>query len=71
MRLLRSTKSDIDKHKNGEYEQELDLVEVVLMHCNLGNSDYQQPSEVLFTLVFIKQLINWQLYNWSLSYHIH
>lgn len=57
MRLLRSTKPDIDKDKNGEYEQELELVEVVLMHCNLGNNEYQQASKVLFLFVFIKQLI--------------
>lgn len=57
MRLLRSTKPDIDKDKNGEYEQELELVEVALMHCNLGNNKYQQASKVLFLFVFIKQLI--------------
>ena len=35
MRLLGSTKKDVDKDKNGEIVPELESVELVLMHCNL------------------------------------
>ena len=34
----------------------LESVEVVLVHCNLVNNNYQQTSKVLFTFVPNKQL---------------
>ena len=34
----------------------LESVEVVLVHCNLVNNNYQQASKVLFTFVPNKQL---------------
>ena len=51
MKLLGSTKKDVDKDENGEDEPKLESVEVVLVHCNLVNSSYQQSSKVLFTFV--------------------
>ena len=45
MRLLGSTKKDVDKDKNGEIVPELESVEVVLMHCNLVKNDYQHASK--------------------------
>ena len=33
----------------------LESVEVVLVHCNLVNNNYQQASKVLFTFVLNKQ----------------
>ena len=33
----------------------LETVEVVLVHCNLVNNDYQQASKVLVTFVSNKQ----------------
>ena len=33
----------------------LETVEVVLVHCNLVNNNYQQASKVLFTFVSNKQ----------------
>ena len=33
----------------------LESVEVVLVHCNLVNNNYQQASKVLFTFVTNKQ----------------
>ena len=33
----------------------LESVEVVLVHCNLVNNNYQQTSKVLFTFVTNKQ----------------
>ena len=65
MKLLRSTKRDVDKDKDGEDVPKLESVEVVLMHCNLVNSSYQQTSKVLFTFVPDKhfgQLITISLY---------
>ena len=55
MKLLRSTKDIIDSDKNSENVPKLENVEVVLVHCNLVNNDYQQHSRVLFTFVPTKQ----------------
>ena len=35
MKLLRSTKKVVNKDKNGENVPKLEIVEVVLVHCNL------------------------------------
>ena len=56
MKLLGSTKKDVDKDKNGEDVPKLESVEVVLVHCNLVNNSYQQASEVLFIFVPNKQV---------------
>ena len=55
MKLLGSTKKDVDKDKDGEDAPKLESAEVVLMHCNLVNNSYQQASKVLFTFVPNKQ----------------
>ena len=51
MKLLGSTKNKITKDKNGENMQHLEITEVVLVHCNMVNNDYQQDSRVLYTFV--------------------
>ena len=51
MKLLGSTVSKINKDKNGENVPHLEVVELVLVHCNLVNNDYQQDSRLLFTFV--------------------
>ena len=43
-KLLGSTKSKITKDKNGEKVPHLEIVELVLIHCNLVNNNYQQNS---------------------------
>ena len=48
-KLFGSTKKLIDKTKNGENVPSLEVVEAVLVHCNLVDSQYQQNSEVLYT----------------------
>ena len=61
MKLLGSTKKVVDKDKNGENVSKLESAEVVLVHCNLVQNDYQLTSKVLFTFVPNKvfgQLIN-------------
>ena len=39
----------INKIKNGEKVPSLEVVEVVLVQCNLVDNQYQQKSEVLYT----------------------
>ena len=51
MKLLGSTESKITKDKNGENVPYLEIVELVLVHCNLVNNDYQQDSRILYTFV--------------------
>ena len=46
MKLLGSTKKVVDKDKNGENVPKLEIVEVVLVHCNLVKNDYQHTSVV-------------------------
>ena len=55
IKLLGSTKKDVDKDKEREDVTKLESVEVVLLHCNLVNNSYQQASKVLFTFVPNKQ----------------
>ena len=55
MKLLGSTKKDVDQDKDGEDVPKLESVEAVLVHCNLVNNNYQQASKVLFTFVPSKQ----------------
>ena len=55
MRLLGSTKKDVDSDKNSENVPKLESVEVVLVHCNLVKNDYQHTSKVLFSFVPNKQ----------------
>ena len=51
MKLLGSTENKITKDKNGENVPHLEITEVVLVHCNIVNNDYQQDSSVLYTFV--------------------
>ena len=51
MKLLGSTKNKITKAKNGENLPHLEITEVVLVHCNIVNNDYQQDSRALYTFV--------------------
>ena len=51
MKLLGSTENKITKDKNGEnvpYAY-LEITEVILVHCNIVNNDYQHDSRVLYT----------------------
>ena len=51
MKLLGSTENKITKDKNGENVPHLEITEVVLVHCNIVNNDYQQDSRVSYILV--------------------
>ena len=67
MKLLGSTKKDVDSDKNSENVPKLKSVEVVLVHCNLVKNDYQHTSKVLFSFVPNKQF--GQLINISIFHH--
>ena len=41
MKLLGSTENKIAKDRNGENVSHLQITEVVLVHCNIVNNDYQ------------------------------
>ena len=51
MELLGSTENKITKDKHGENVPRLEIKELVLVHCNIVNNDYQQHSRVLYTFV--------------------
>ena len=58
MKLLGSTKTKITKNENGDNAPHLEIIEVVLIHCNIINNDYQR---VLYTFVpnkSFRQLLN-------------
>ena len=51
MKLLESTKDKITKDQNGEDLSHLEINEVVLVHCNIVNNNYQHDSRVLYKFV--------------------
>ena len=51
MKLFGSTKKVVDKDKTEENIPKLEIVEVVLVHCNLVKNDYQHTLKVLFSFV--------------------
>ena len=51
MKLLGSTENKIAKDRNGENVPHLEITELVLVHCNIVNNDYQQDLIVLYTFV--------------------
>ena len=46
MKLLGNTKNKVSKDINGESVSHLEVTEVVLVHCNVVNNDYQHDSRV-------------------------
>ena len=51
MKLLGSTKINITKDENGKNVSHLKITEVVLVHCNIVNNNYQHDFRVLYTFV--------------------
>ena len=58
MKLLGSTEKKITKDKNGENVPHLEITEVVSVHCNIVNNDYQQVSRVFYTFVPNKAFVS-------------
>ena len=48
MKLLWSTKSKITKDENGGNMPHLEITDVVLVYCNIGNNEYQHDSSALY-----------------------
>ena len=55
IKLIGSTKSRITKNENGENVTRLEITEVIIVHFNTLNKNYQQSSRVLHTFVPNKQ----------------
>ena len=51
MKLLGNTESEITKDDSGENVSHLEITEVVLVHCNIVNNNYQHDSRVLYTFI--------------------
>ena len=51
MKLLGSTHNKITEDKNSKNSPHLETIEVVLVHCNIVNNDYQLESIVVAHLV--------------------
>ena len=51
IKVLASTKSKIYKDKNGDNVPHSEITDVILVHCNTVNKDYQEDSRVLYTFV--------------------
>ena len=51
MTLLGSTESKITKDKNCENVPHLEAVELVFVHCNIINNNYQPHSRMSYTFV--------------------
>ena len=49
MKLLESITIMINKDENCENDPHLKLIEVVLVHCNIVDNDYQHDLRVLYT----------------------
>lgn len=50
-KLLGSEKSKIESNKNGENPPQLEIADVVLVHCNLVDNQYQLNSKILHSFV--------------------
>ena len=56
MKLLGCSKSKVTKDENGENVPHSEIAEVVLVHCNIVNNDFQQNSRVFCIFVRNKSL---------------
>ena len=54
MKLFGSIKKLIDKTKNGENVPSLEVVEIVLVQCNIVHNQYQRKSKVSYTFIHNK-----------------
>ena len=57
VKLLKRTKSKITKDENGDHIPCLEITEVVLVHCNIVNSDHQYNSRIIHSFLII-HLVN-------------
>ena len=58
MKLFGSTKKLVKKTKNRKYMKSLvEVVEIVLVQCNLEDNQYQQKSETLYAFTPISPIL--------------
>ena len=57
MKLLGSTGNKITKGKNSENVPHLEITEVILVHCNIVNNDYQQDNHYCIHLFQINHSV--------------
>ena len=53
MKLLGSIKIKVTKDGNGENLPYLEITEIVLAHCNIGNNNYQSCISIIMSLAYI------------------
>ena len=51
MKRVATIKNKVTNDENGENVPHLEITEVVLIHCNIVNNDYQQDSRALYAFV--------------------
>ena len=64
--MLRSTKSKITKNEIGENVPNLEITEVVSIHCNIVSNNYQRNLRVIYAFVsnkLFRQLIEFSHQN--------
>ena len=54
-----NTKYKITKDKNGKNVSHVEVAEVLLVHCNIVNNNYQPDSRVMYTFFVINCLVNY------------
>ena len=58
MELLESTKSNITKNEGGDSVPHLEINEVILLHCNIANNNFQKKiQEFCLYLLLINDLV--------------
>ena len=57
MKLLGSTKNKLNKDENDQNVPHLKLTEVVLVHSNIFNNDYQHDARVLYIVCSIAKYL--------------
>ena len=59
MQIFGGTKSKITTDENSENVPQLEITQIVLIHCNFVNNDYQRNSRFLYTFVQTNNLHNY------------
>ena len=67
LQIFDSTKKIIEKTKNDDNIPTLEVIEVVLVQCNLVNNQYQQKSEVLYIFYLNKSYVYLAMLNQTIS----
>ena len=67
-KLLGNTESNINLDENSEKVPHLETTEVLLIHCNIFNNDYQHGLTVLYKSVPNKSLVNYETFHQIILY---